>query len=94
MHLFTSDKKERKKAQLKKNRHHQELFNLLRLRRAEEKRVKSLEGLRKPRPSAKPSTEVNDKMAAIRNRLTGKKRLSKERWNRFATTGDAGGRGL
>lgn len=30
----------------------------------------------------------------IRNRITGKKRASKDRWNRFAGTSGGGGRGL
>lgn len=93
-HLFQS-RKERKKAQLKKNRYNEEIFQLLRLRRAEEKRVKDLEGKKKPKASVgKPDAEVNDKVARIRNRLTDQRRVSKERWNRFAGTGGEGGRGL
>ena len=88
------DKKERKRAQLKKNRYHQMLFNFVRQRRADEERVKLLEEKLKPRGTEKPSTEVSDKVAAIRNRLTGQKRLSRERWNRFAGTSGGGGRGL
>ncbi len=34
------------------------------------------------------------KVGEVRNRLTGKKRASQERWNRFAGTEDGGGRGL
>lgn len=30
----------------------------------------------------------------VRNRLTGKKRMAKERWNRYAGTSGGGGRGL
>ena len=30
----------------------------------------------------------------VRNRLTGKKRMAKERWNRYAGTASGGGRGL
>lgn len=88
-------RKERKKAQEKRNRHNEEIFQLLRLRRAEETRVKNLEGKRKPKGKAeKPEPEVNDKIAEIRNRLTDRRRISKERWNRFAGTGGEGGRGL
>ena len=95
MSHFVGDIKERKKAQQKKNKLHQQLFYLARLRREEDKRVKDLEDMRKPKPAGMPSDEeVGDKVAAIRNRLTNKKRISKERWNRFATTGDSGGRGL
>jgi hypothetical protein len=88
------DTKERKKAQLKKNRYHQMLFGFVRQRRADEERVKSLEEKLKPPTSEKPSSEVGDKVASIRNRLTGQKRLSRERWNRFAGTSGGGGRGL
>ena len=42
----------------------------------------------------KNDTEWSDKVSKVRNRLTGKKRESKERWNRFAGTSDGGGRGL
>lgn len=33
------------------------------------------------------------KVGEVRNRLTGKKRAATDRWNRFAGTGDGGGRG-
>lgn len=36
----------------------------------------------------------SEKVGMVRNRLTGKKRASKERWNRFAGTSGGGGRGL
>ena len=89
------EKKQDKKAQLKKNRFHQELFQLMRLRRIEDERIKELERIKKPKPSEKGAdAEWGDKVATIRNRLTGKKRVSRERWNRFAGTGGEGGRGL
>lgn len=95
-------KKEKKKLLNKKNRYHQQLYELLRLRRAEEDRVEELEESRsKPkrsRDSKKKKSQDDqvwsEKVATIRNRLDGKKRDSKERWNRFAGTGDAGARGL
>ena len=88
-------KKEAKKARQKKNHFHTQLFNMLRLRRAEEERVKELDKQAAPKKEGqKPSGEWSDKTASIRNRLTGKKRESKERWNRFAGTSDGGGRGL
>lgn len=34
------------------------------------------------------------RVGKVRNRLTGKKRAAKERWNRFAGTSAGGGRGL
>jgi hypothetical protein len=89
-------KKERKKAQVKKNRHIQEIFHVMRLRQQEETRVEDLkESLGPAQPAATAGDEAwSDKVSSIRNRLTGQKRLSKERWNRFAGTGGEGGRGL
>lgn len=34
-----------------------------------------------------------EKMQQIRNRVSGRKRASKDKWNRFAGTGGSGGRG-
>ena len=89
-------KKQKKKILDKKNKRHQQIFQAMRLRRAEAARMKGLEASLKLKKTsqAKPSGEWSDKTATIRNRLTGKKRESKERWNRFAGTSDAGGRGL
>jgi hypothetical protein len=49
--------------------------------------------------ATKPTNEVDDvvfsaKMQEVRNKLTGRKRMAKERWNRFAGTAAAGARGL
>lgn len=89
-------KKERKALLYKKNKNHERLFHLLRLRRAEDIRVKEMdEKLKKPkREEKKKDKEWSDKVSKVRNRLTGKKRESKERWNRFAGTSGGGGRGL
>jgi hypothetical protein len=46
---------------------------------------------------AVPSTidgDAQGKATHYRNMITGKKRTSRERWNRFAGTSDGGGRGL
>jgi hypothetical protein len=95
-------KKEKKKLQNKKNRYQQEIYNIVRLRRMEEDRVEALEEDRKPKRGREGKQKKEDgdkkvwseKTATIRNRLTSKKRESKERWNRFAGTSDAGSRGL
>jgi len=95
--IFSEKKKLKKALQLKKNRFQQEIFNLLRLRRQEEERVKKQqEEKNKPQELEKGEDdgEMRDKMAVIRNRLTDKKRTSRERWNRFAGTSGGGGRGL
>ncbi len=36
----------------------------------------------------------NTKLDAIRNRINGRRRVAKDRWNRFAGTSGGGGRGL
>ena len=88
-------KKEKKKLLYKKNRAQERLFQLMRLRRAEAARIKEIDDRSKPKKSDKKVKKGwSDKTVSIRNRLTGKKRASKERWNRFAGTSDAGSRGL
>jgi hypothetical protein len=88
-------RKQRRTEQLQKNRRDEELFNIMRLRQAEAKRVKALDDARWPTAAGTPAGDpAVDKVAVIRHRLTGKKRVSRERWNRFTATGDAGGRGL
>lgn len=91
---MTNDRKERKKAQVKKNRRLQEIFALLRRQGAEAERIRDDEESRKPKSGESRKEAHTDKVAVIRNRLTSQKRISKERWNRFAGTGGEGGRGL
>jgi hypothetical protein len=94
-HHHESKKKLKKALQFKKNRMLQEIFNLLRIRRAEEERVKQQEEDKKPKSFEKGDDhEWGDKVSVVRNRLTDKKRVSRERWNRFAGTASGGGRGL
>ncbi|MGE0754814.1 MAG: hypothetical protein AB7L92_06605 [Alphaproteobacteria bacterium] len=90
------DWKEKKKKQAAKNRKDQEIFNLMRLRQQEAERVESEANSRKPKRSAESGDDPlwSEKVSTIRNRVTGSKRTSKERWNRFAGTSDGGGRGL
>ena len=49
-------------------------------------------------PEAEPSREGDDvvwtaKTQEIRNKLNNKKRMAKDRWNRYSGTSDGGGRG-
>jgi len=87
-------KKEKKELQLKKNKFNQEFFNFVRQRKCEAERVK---GLTKPRQKSKEKDDDkqiwSEKVATIRNRLNDKRRVSEDRWNRFAGTEDAGARG-
>lgn len=62
------------------------------LREKDQEVIKSFGGDGSARHSG--SDEWHGKTQEVRNRLTGKKRDAKERWNRFAGTGDEGGRGL
>jgi len=87
-------KKAKKKLLDKKNKRHQQIFHALRLMRAEAARTKSLNTPAKTKGPGEKKGEWTDKTASIRNKLTGKKRESKERWNRFAGTSGGGGRGL
>ncbi len=87
-------RKERKKLQLQKNRYQQDIYQALRLRRAEEARVESLSKKPKRNEEKKSEGPWSDKVSTIRNRLTDKRRDSAERWNRFSGTSDAGSRGL
>jgi hypothetical protein len=91
-------KKEKKKAQVKKNLKDQQIFEAMRLRDLEAERVEELEKAQRQRPAGKESKKEellwSEKVNTLRNRLTGNKRDSKERWNRFAGTEGGGGRGL
>ena len=40
------------------------------------------------------SKDTEEKLDYYRNKITGKKRKAKERWNRFSGTSGSGGRGL
>ena len=92
--LYTLKKTLKKREQQKKNRYHQMMFQLARMRRVEEARKRDNAKAMAPKREHNASPEWTDKVSKVRNRLTGKKRDSKERWNRFAGTSDAGGRGL
>lgn len=96
MSIFIS-RAEKKKKQQKKNKYHQMIYEMVRLRREDVERVKEDERKLKTRPSeAKEEKDMvwSAKVGEVRNRLNNKKRASTERWNRFAGTSDGGGRGL
>ena len=92
------EKKNKKKAfQLKKTREALEIFNIFRMRRTEAGRIGKVEAARKPKPVEKSDEEQalwSEKLATIKDRNNDRKRVSRERWNRFAGTGGEGGRGL
>lgn len=93
-------RKAKKKAQSKQNKYHQMIYEMVRFRREEvdlqreeEKRTKEI---KKRADEAKSEDDLvwSAKVGEVRNRLTGKKRASQDRWNRFAGTDGGGGRGL
>ncbi|MDX2072775.1 MAG: hypothetical protein SFX19_00230 [Alphaproteobacteria bacterium] len=96
---FFLTRKAKKKAQAKKNKYHQMIFEMVRLRREEDGRLKEEEEKRRKTNRLSEAKKEDDlvwsaKVGEVRNRLTDKKRASKERWNRFAGTEGGGGRGL
>jgi plasmid maintenance system killer protein len=96
-------KRQRKKLQMKKNLHHQKIYDAARKRLGEQKKLRDVlakqEDLKKKKRNREEEKGHDKKeiwsvqVSSIRNRLTGHKRLSEERWNRFAGTDDGGGRG-
>lgn len=74
---------------------------MFRHQQAREREQERVEGLEEERaPKRKPGSTIENaeiwsaKTQEIRDKLTGKKRMAEDRWNRFAGTGDAGGKGL
>lgn len=91
--LYTLSRTLKRREQQKKNRHHQLMFHLMRMRRAEAARIRDNHARMNPAAREGKKTEWTDKVSKVRNRLTGKKRDAQDRWNRFAGTSDAGARG-
>lgn len=96
-------KKQKKKELLKKNRINSAIYELMRLRLREVKRIKDMkDAAEKAHKKVKNREEEKRedkkeiwsvKVSTIRNRLSDRKRTSNDRWNRFAGTEDGGGRG-
>jgi hypothetical protein len=102
MSSFFLSRSAKKKIQRKKNKYQLMIYEMVRLRRDEAQRI---EGEERQRNERKKQTSLSEakkeddlvwsaKVGEVRNRLTDKKRASKERWNRFAGTEGGGGRGL
>ncbi len=91
------DKKLKKKLLLERNKRH-ELINLSAkqhqantelLRKEDKKRYDSLQT-----PGTSDVEPVwSARLQEIKDKNTGRKRMARERWNRFAGTGDSGGMG-
>ena len=96
-------KKLKKQQQLLKNRHtlnvnqHADLHARgrdLETEREEELRAAALESGRVAERTSAGETVWSAKLQMIRDKNTGRTRMAKERWNRFAGTEGGGGRGL
>ncbi len=92
------DRKTKKKLIHARNRRNQVIFQHARQHQAEtdDREIDAAED--EARRKDNPDNAVEDvvfsaKMQKIRNRLTGKKRMAKDRWNRFAGTSGGGGAG-
>jgi hypothetical protein len=99
MSSFFLSRKAKKKEQLKKNKYQQMLYEIVRFRREEvalQVEEKQKHEAKTRLADAKNEDELvwSAKVGEVRNRLTGKKRASQDRWNRFAGTEGGGGRGL
>lgn len=95
------EKKARKLAQLLKNKRVQAINlqedQLARGRDLEKEREEKVkEASRASSRSAQKPTNVvwSAQLQTIRDKNTGRARMAQERWNRFAGTGESGGRGL
>ena len=96
---FFLSRKAKKKEQQKKNKSQQMIYEMVRLRREEDGRIKEEQGRREAKTRIEDAKQEDElvwsaKVGEVRNRLTDKKRASKERWNRFAGTESGGARGL
>lgn len=101
MTVLEEDKKSLKKwLARKRNRREFLIFQqLMQVREGQERILEEEEEKRLARRSSsdhkkEPDEVWSAKTQEIRNRLNGKKRDAKERWNRFSGTEDSGGRGL
>lgn len=101
MDVLEEDKKElRNWLVRKRNKRDLQLQKHVRHVREQRERLREQEEERRQAAAKLADAERGDdpvwsaKTQEIRNRLTDKKRDARERWNRFAGTGDEGGRGL
>ena len=89
-------RKEKKEAQRKKNRWLFETFTVAN-RAAENVDVAAPEIVAPPEPEKTviqlKEEDALEKMQQIRNRVSGRRRAAKDKWNRFAGTSGSGGRG-
>ena len=89
------DKHEKKKKQREKNRRDWIIFQQAALQRDNvDIGTPSTRHDKPDKAKAEPGAgKWGDKLTTIRNRLDNSRRVSEDRWNRFAGTSDGGGRG-
>jgi hypothetical protein len=89
-------RKEKKAAQRAKNRKLFEIFTVAQ-KAADNVDIAAPEILPPPEPEKTiaqlKEEDALEKMQQIRNRVSGRKRASRDKWNRFAGTSGGGGRG-
>ena len=90
------DRKLKKKIIRARNKRNQLIFQHAHQHEENQEQQRSDEEQRQGKGS--PDSTVDDvvfsaKMQKIKNKITGKKRMAKDRWNRFAGTSGGGGKG-
>ena len=90
------DHKTKKQVILARNKRNQRIFQHARQHKAEHERILEEQQalMEQPAAPAAPQEEIwSARAQEIRDKLTNKKRMSKDRWNRFAGTSGAGAMG-
>lgn len=92
---MSSDKEDKKKAILRRNRKLQNIMESIRmLKRGTQPEIMAPELEKQPEQKEISDEEILIKMQQVRNKMTGKRRAATERWNRFSGTSSGGARGL
>lgn len=90
------DHKTKKQLTMARNKRNQRIFQHARQHKAEHERIIEEQQalMEQPAAPAGPQEEIwSARAQEIRDKLTNKKRMSKDRWNRFAGTSGAGAMG-
>jgi hypothetical protein len=88
------DKHDKKKKQREKNRRDWIIFQQADLLRENVDIGAPSREAKTPEKAGTPEEKLwSAKLSSVRNRLDNSRRVSQERWNRFAGTSDGGGRG-
>lgn len=87
------DKKDKKKEVRERNKRNWIIFQHAELHREQVDIAAPDTPLKASKGSKKNQKIWSEQLVSIRNRLDKSKRVADERWNRFAATGDSGGRG-